>query len=306
MLRLAALLCLCISPLARSAEPAHRVLAADRSTGKQAIVGTDGKIEWLFPNTHDVHDAQLLENGNLLTQTSSTKVVEVSPEKKIVWSYDSKPKAGYKGGVEVHAFQRLVDGNTMIAEAGNGRIIEVDPAGKVVKEVPLKLDHPHPHRDTRRVRKLDNGHYLVAHEGDGCVREYDDAGKVVWEYKLDLAGRERKGGHGPEAMGTEVFSAIRLKNGNTLIGTGNMHEVQEVDPKGKIVWSVTQNELPGITLAWVTGVQQLKNGNIVIGNCHAGKDQPQLIEVTKDKKVVWTWKDWTNFGDNTATAIVIE
>ena len=41
----------------------------------------------------------------------------MTPEKKIVWKYEAKPKAGYKGRVEIHAFQRLDDGNTMVAES---------------------------------------------------------------------------------------------------------------------------------------------------------------------------------------------
>ena len=49
----------------------------------------------------------------------------------------------------------------MIAESGPGRIIEVDHEGRLLKEIPLKLEHPATHTDTRLVRKLDNGHYLV-------------------------------------------------------------------------------------------------------------------------------------------------
>src|SRR5258706_5907886 len=51
------------------------------------------------------------------------------------------------------------------------------------------------------VRKIANGNYLVAHESDGCVREYDAEGKIVWEFEVPLFGKERKGGHGPEAFG---------------------------------------------------------------------------------------------------------
>src|SRR5688500_17079289 len=147
-------LCLCGSIL--SADPVrHKVLAADRSTGKVALVNEAGAVEWEFPNRHDVHDVHLLPNGNVLTHTSHTTVVEISPEKQIVWTYESKPKAGYSGKVEVHAFQRLPDGNTMVAESGNTRIVEVNPKGEIVKEVALKVDRPHPHRDTRMARKLD-------------------------------------------------------------------------------------------------------------------------------------------------------
>ena len=306
MARLSLLLSLFVTLPVLAADPAgHRFLAADRERGKVLIVAADGKVEWEYANRHDVHDLWLLPNGNILTHISPTTVVEISPKKEIVWKYEAKPKAGTKGPVEVHAFQRLPDGNTMVAESGNTRIVEVDPKGAIVKEVPLTVSKPHPHRDTRLARKLENGHYLVCHEGDGVVKEYDEAGKVVWSYTLDLGGRKRSPGHGPEGHGTEVFSAVRLKNGNTLIGGGNNNRVLEVDPQGKVVWSIDQKELPGITLAWVTTVHALPNGNVVIGNCHAGPENPQLIEVTRDKKVVWTMKDFTKFGNNLASAQIL-
>jgi outer membrane protein assembly factor BamB len=291
-----------------AAEPVtHRVLAADRGKGHIAILGTDGKVEWEMENKHDVHDLHLLANGNILTHTSSTNVVEIDIKKKeIVWKYEAKPKEGYKGRIEIHAFQRLDDGNTMVAESGNTRIVEVDKAGKIVKEIPLKVKQPNAHRDTRMVRKLASGNYLVCHEGEGAVVEYDGEGKVVWSYKLDLGDRKRSDGHGVEGHGVEVFGAVRLENGNTLIAGGNNNRVLEVDPKGKIVWQIDQKDLPGITLAWVTTLQVLPNGNIVIGNCHAGPDNPQLIEVTKDKKVVWTMKDHKNFANDTASAMILD
>ncbi|VTT99842.1 Uncharacterized protein OS=Pirellula staleyi (strain ATCC 27377 / DSM 6068 / ICPB 4128) GN=Psta_3857 PE=4 SV=1: PQQ_2 [Gemmataceae bacterium] len=284
--------------------PKYRVLAQDR--GRVAIVGADGKVEWEVECKYNAHDLHLLPNGNVLINSGPATVTEVNPKKEVVWKYEAKPTAGNKGRVEVHACQRLQDGHTMVVETGNKRIVEVDKDGKVVKEVPLTVNKPDPHRDTRNARKLDTGNYLVAHEGDGCVREYDGSGKVVWEYRLDLNNRPRSAGHGPEGHGTEVYSAVRLKNGNTLIGGGNNNRVIEVDKDGKIVWSVDQKELPGITLAWVTTVQALPNGNVIIGNCHAGPDQPQLIEVTRDKKVVWTFKDHKTFGNSTATAQVLD
>ena len=304
MLRLLALLLLPLA--ATAADPvAHKVLAADRGTGKLAIVNEMGVVEWEFANKHDVHDLHMLANGNILTHTSHTTVVEISPKKAIVWKYEAKPMPGKAGRVEVHAFQRLADGSTMVAEGGNARIVEVGADGTILRAVPLTVPKPDAHRDMRMVRKLENGNYLVCHEGQGLVREYDAAGKTVWEYKLDLAGRPRAPGHGVEGHGVEVYGAVRLANGHTLIAGGNNNRVIEVTTDGKIVWEVGQKELPGITLAWVTTLQVLPNGNVVIGNCHAGKGNPQLIEVTREKKVVWQFRDFTNFGDNTASAVVL-
>jgi outer membrane protein assembly factor BamB len=301
---LAALTLCVLAPVAAAGEPSpgRRVLGADR--GKVAIVDAAGKVVWEYPNPFSVHELVRLANGNLMFQSGPATVVEVAPDKSVVWTYTSKPKEGYRGPVEVHAFQRLDDARTMIAETGNVRIIEVDRAGTIVKEVPLRVDNPNPHRDTRQARKLANGHYLVCHEGDGVVREYDGDGKVVWSYALDLDGRPRTPGH--DGHGTEVFGALRKADGNTLITTGNGNRVIEVDPAGKVVWSIGQDELPGIRLSWVTTIKLLPNGNIVVGNCHAGPENPQLFEVTRDKKVVWTFKDFKTFGNDLAAATVLD
>ncbi len=276
----------------------RRLLAADDSTRRLAIVAADGSLEWELPVTA-IHDAWVLPNGHVLTQQGWQKVVEVDKQKQVVWEYDSGKMNGNAGKhVEVHAFQRLANGLTMIVESGPARIIEVDKEGRIHHEIKLKVDHPSAHSDTRLARKLSTGHYLVAHESDGFVREYDGKGKIVWEYEVPLNGKEKKGGHGPEAFGNSVFSAIRLANGNTLIGAGNGHAVIEVNPKKEIVWKIEQNDLPGITLAWVTRVERLANGNTLFGNCHAGPENPQVIEVTPAKKVVWTFKDFKNFGNS--------
>ena len=284
---------------------ARRLLAADDSTRRLAIVAPDGSLEWEV-RVGAIHDASVLPNGNILFQQGWTKIVEITPDKNTIWEYDAATMNGNQGKrIEVHAFQRLGDGLTMIAESGPARIIEVDKDGKIHHQVKLKVNRPNPHSDTRLVRKIDNGNYLVAHESDGEVREYDANGRIVWDYEVPLFGRERKGGHGPEAFGNSVFSAIRLPNGNTLIGGGNGHCVLEVTPQKKIVWKVEQNDLPGITLAWVTRVERLANGNTLIGNCHAGPENPQFIEVTSQRKVVWTWKDFKNFGNSTPVQVVL-
>lgn len=290
--------CSTLSLLAAQTGTPRRILAGDDSTRRLAIVAPDGSLEWELPVTA-IHDAHILPSGNILTQQGWQRIVEVAPDKKVVWEYDSGKQNGNEGKrVEVHAFQRLANGRTMIAESGPARIIEVDKAGTIHHEIKLKVNHPNAHSDTRLVRRLANGHYLVAHESDGFVREYDRKGNIVWEFEVPLFGKERKGGHGPEAFGNSVFSAIRLKNGNTLIGAGNGHSVLEVTPQKEIVWKVEQNDLPGITLAWVTCVERLPNGNTLIGNCHAGPDNPQFIEVTPAKQVVWTFKDFKNFGNS--------
>lgn len=290
------------------ADGGRRFIGGDDSKRKVAIVNAKGEIEWEFP-VGPIHDVHVLPNGNVLFQKNWTQILEVTPdaEKKIVWSYDAGKMNGNEGKrVEVHAFQRLPDGNTMIAESGVSRIIEVDKDGKLVKEIKLKVKSSNTHSDTRLVRKIANGNYLVAHEAEGAVREYDSAGNVVWDYPVPMFDKNGAGGHGPEGFGNKCYSAIRLTNGNTLIGTGNGHSVIEVTPAKEIVWHLKQDDLPGIKLAWVTHVHSLPNGNIILGNCHAGPENPQIIEVTREKKVVWSFKDFKNFGNSFPIAQILD
>ncbi len=161
-------------------------------------------------------------------------------------------------------------------------IAEVDPAGNVVSELrllPEGTDGGHVYM--RNARKLANGNFLVAHSGEEIVREYAPDGKVL---------REIPAPGGPH-------TAIRLPNGNTLISCGDMHQaamVLEVDPEGKVVWKVEHDELPGISLKFIAGIHRLPNGNTVLSNW-VGHNQfgkaPHLIEVTPDKRVVWTFQD---------------
>jgi outer membrane protein assembly factor BamB len=285
----------------------HRVLL--QGNGKLAVVAADGAIEWQT-RWGGIHDVHVLGNGHIMVQQGPAKVVEIDPAtKEVVWSYDSATQNGNAGRpIEVHSFQLLADGGVMIAESGAGRIIEIDREGKLLHEIPLKLDNPDPHRDTRLVRKLASGNYLVCHEGDGAVREYDgETGTVVWDYPLPLFGREPADGHGPEAFGNQCFAAVRLETGNTLITTGNGHSVLEVTPDKEIVWKLEQNDLSGITLAWVTTIDVLPNGNYVIGNCHAGPENPQLIEIEpKTKRVVWKFSRFEEFGNDVSNSLLMD
>ncbi len=286
-------------PVATADEVTRSFIAADSSRNIIAIVDATGKTTWQS-KIGPLHDLHVLSNGHVLFQDSWTHVVEVDPAtNQTVWQYEAKTAAGNQGRqIEIHAFERLPNGNTMVVESGSSRILELDASGKVVVEIPLQVSKPNAHRDTRLVRKLQSGNYLVCHEGDGRVCEYDPSGNIVWEYAVPLFGRQPARGHGVEAFGNQCFCALRLQSGNTMISTGNGHSVIEVTPAGQVIWSVHQNDLPGIQLAWVTSLQVLTNGNILINNCHAGPENPQLIEIDRQKRVVWSFRDFERFGDS--------
>ena len=111
----------------------HTVIVADGSKGKVFKISPEGKIVWEFKAPR-CHDAWMLPNGNVLAAYAGRGVggaMEISPDKKIVWKYESKG--------EVHAVQRLADGNTLMGDPARGRLIEISKEGKIVKEVKLNL-----------------------------------------------------------------------------------------------------------------------------------------------------------------------
>jgi hypothetical protein len=254
--------------------PAGSVTHTFLATGGETfIVDGTGKTTWTYP--HSSRDGWVLPSGNVLLALSKSQtypggaVVEVTREGKVV--------SEFKGTqAEVNTVQPLDGGAVLLTEAGaKPRLLEVSRGGKIVVEVPLQAQTRDHHLQTRMARKLANGNYLVPQLLDRVVREYDPKGKVVWEVKTP---------HMP-------FTAIRLADGNTLIGCTLGNLVIEVDREGNEVWRVTNDDLPGKPINDACGVQRLPNGNTVITSHHATAKQVKLTEVTRDKKVVWTYTD---------------
>ena len=78
-------------------------------------------------------------------------------------------------------------------------------------------------------------------------------------------------------------------------------------PAKEVIWKIEQSDLPGITLAWVTTLEVLPNGNYVIGNCHAGEGQPLLVEVEpKSKKVVWKFDQFAKYGNSVSNSQLLD
>jgi hypothetical protein len=252
----------------------HTFLCSDYTQGIVCIISEDGKLLWQYP-AERCNDVWALPDGNILFNTGNG-VKEVTCDKKVIFSYESKS--------EIYACQRLSNGNTFIGECNSGRLLEVNPAGKIVKEIKLLPDGVDGgHFFMRNARKLKNGHYLVAHYGLDKVCEYDSIGKLVME--IPILG-------GPH-------SVIRLSNANTLISCSDHNgepRIVEVDKNGKIVWQLLKNDLPGIELKFMAGMQYLPNNDLLLTNW-LGHNQfgkaPHAFEITHDKKVVWVYSDST-------------
>lgn len=271
------LLCAAVSALLAESGPVkHRILVAQYQAGpggnRLVEVSPEGKLVWEHKVPSSMVIFQALPNGNVVYAYGGkpTGVQEVDRQGNIVWNYTS-------GSQQVLGCERLKNGHTLLAEQGVCRVLEVDRKGNIAGTVPLTTSEKGFHRQVRNIHRLKNGNILAAHEGEAVVREVSPKGEVVWEY--------------PGV--TDVFEALRLPNGNTLIGCGTQRRVIEVNREKKIVWELKAEDVPELNLAWITSLQVLKNGNLVICNFlrgHEGKGA-HAFEITRDKKVVWTFAD---------------
>jgi hypothetical protein len=242
----------------------RHLIVADHENRKVIKIKDDGTLLWEARNDNG-HDVQLLPNGNLLIVCGRT-VQEITPDKKIVREI-GKPV------VEVaESAQRLANGNTVIADIGRMRVIEIDPADKVVWEFKVPNNNKRPTPTMRQMRRLDNGNTLICASTEDTVLEVDREGKVVWHYDLPFP-----------------YLATRLANGNTLISSGDGYGskrgyfVIEVDPAGKEVWKYGGADAPpDQQVPWPSGHVRLANGNTLISLAQGAA----IREVSPDKKTV--------------------
>jgi formylglycine-generating enzyme required for sulfatase activity len=248
---------------------ARDIVVADNGLRKLIRFGPDGQVKWEHPDVN-CYDIQLLENGNMLFVHSDAKrsrIVELSKGGEVAWEYSSKG--------EVFSCQRLPNGNTLIGECSAGRLVEVTPDGEVAVELPLTFNSGG-RNALRKVRKLPDGGYLAAHPGDKCVREYSAKGDLLQEFPAPYL----------------VSAFTRLANGHTLVASDQA--VIEYDSEARSVWSLFNDEIPGVKLVSVSAVEQLPNGNLLLANWLGNKKEGQalpIFEITRNKRLVWALAD---------------
>jgi len=247
----------------------HAFLAASISRQSLLIVDETGNIVWEYP-AEGARDVWMLPNGHILA-TYRHGVREVTREKRLVWEFRVEAPD------QVASCQPLAGGIVLVGIAGRCRLVEVNRKGEILCEVPLSTTEEDPELQLGLCRKTPQGTYLVPFTGEGALREYDTAGKIIREFPRE-----------PMPM-----CAVRLLDGNTLVTAGGM--VTEYDREDRVMWELTQDDVPDISLGVLAGVQRLANGNTIICNLgtknDADREAAHVFEVTPDKRVVWQVTD---------------
>lgn len=213
-----------------------------------------------------VYDVEILSDGTALFvsnigasgQDGLVAAVDMNSG-AIVWS-ESVPTTGPQSA------QRLPNGNTLIADPGDNRVLEVNAAGQFLWDERDLLLRP---SDARR---LPNGNTLICDSGNHRVIEVNAAGQIVWQF-----GTTGVPGAGSTRLNSP-HKCERLPNGNTmLVDTGN-NRVIEVTAARQIVRSFASG------LSAPHAAVRLANGNTLI----ADTGNQRTVELTLQGQLVRT------------------
>lgn len=255
-------------------------------TGRAYILDPDGKISWQRTGCGNIHRVQRC--GDYVYYSNGDLFRCKLPGTKAELVYRPKNRAG----AGVLGFEVLPNGNVVMAVNSTDEVLELE-AGTGREVVKFKADPktakgetPGAHGHLRMIRKTAKGTYLVCCAGASCVREYDAAGKLVWEQSVPVM----------------AFDCWRRANGNTLVS--HITGVTEYTPDHREVWSFKADELPELGLSVLCGIQELVNGNLVVGTWANGEpdaSKAAAFEITRGKKPVWAW--YPNADRNMMTAV---
>ena len=262
----------------------HKYLVGGTGLKEVRIINKLGEIEWSYPCSGKTNDLWQLPNGNIIFSDQSY-AKEVTLEKETVWEYKAPE------GTEIHSISPIGNKYLMALNGTPFKIIELNKKGKAVKTIEYDTGIKNPHAQAREIRKTAWGTYLVGTMKNQAILEINKKGEVVREIPV-------KG---------QAYVGIPLPNKNILIACGDGHTIVEVNEQNEVVWEVKENDIEGVPLRFAAGMQRLPNGNTVItnwgGHGHRG-EQAQIVEITKDKKVVGRVFDYELVNEPSAIHIL--
>lgn len=269
--------------------PAQKKLLLGGS-GWNKIVLMDKKskqVEW----SHELNPG---DECNCLAYTKKGQILYayrkgaklITKDNRTVWDYP------VEGQGELHTASVLPDGGFLLGITGKpARIIELDKNGKVRKEITYDTQINSLHGQFRQIRKSRKGTYLVPLMARHLVVELDADGQLLQSYQAE----------------GNTFGVLELKNGNLLISCGDAHSFLEVDRNtGELVRKVKQNDIDGVALQFVAEIAAMKDHFWICNWAgHSSvKDQPSLIELDANGKIVWSLCDGKNFRNISAVCLV--
>ena len=271
----------------------NRVLEVDPVTNN--VIWSFGDGNWVAGPTSVVapNDFQRVGETNLVAGTGAppggepncpngcadNRVMLIAADGHIVWQYGMAGVTG-SGWDQLNTPVQntyLPNGDILITDQGNQRVIEVNRAKQIVWQQGMtgvagakfnQLSNPN------SAELLDNGNILIADQSNNRVIEVTRKHNIVWHY----------GGPNSSKLNLAAF-ASRLPSGNTLITDSNNSRAIEVTSTGQIAWQYVTTARPGSVAApQPTRAVRLANGNTLISD----QFNDQVIEVDQSGNIVFS------------------
>jgi hypothetical protein len=254
------------------------VMIADRNNNRIIMVSPAKKIVWEMDGLHDPDDAFFTPGYKSISTNEeyNQQIGEISiKRRRFVWTFGH---AGVRGSAFGYLSNpddayKLPNGLFMVADIENCRVLFINRAHKVVREIgragncghnpPSGLSSPN------GATPLPDGGVLVTEIG-GWVDRISAAGRLVYTVRT------------PTSYPSD---AQLLPDGNILVaGFDTPGRVDEITPKGRIVWTYEPTgewslDRPSLAVRW-------PNGMIAITD-----DWHHRVVVVnpRTKKVVWSY-----------------
>jgi outer membrane protein assembly factor BamB len=193
------------TPGAGSPYYGYKLLIADRGNDRLLVLNDAGQVTWAYPSPtappppggfYYPDDAFFFHHGSLIlsNQENNETLAEIAyPSGRVVWTYGHPRQAGSAPGYLSNPDDAypLKDGNIVVADIMNCRILVIDPAtkavvhqigttGACVHNPPAYLGSPN--GDT----PLADGNLLVSEINGSWIDEYTLTGQLVWDVHLPI------------------------------------------------------------------------------------------------------------------------
>lgn len=272
-----------LSPRWASPTAGDNVLIADRGNNRLLLISPDKKILWQYdfaglPRKSGADDAFFTPDGkSIVVNLEHWQQVEViaMATKAVTWSYGQPGKRSSKPGFldfPDDAYP-LVNGDILIADIRNCRVIEVAPDKNIVRQygVTGRCNGPGTLASPNGDKPLPNGHILISTIRDHSLTELDENWNPVVRLQLPL--------HYP--------SDPQLTHDGNYVVADYTHpgRIIEIDHSGRVLWDYAPTsgdaELNRPSLA-----VELSDGNII-----ANDDlNHRVIVIDKaSKKIIWQY-----------------
>jgi hypothetical protein len=166
---------------------------------------------------------------------------------------DASGNVVWQRTMQAWSAEKLPGGNVLLASHWESRVLEIDTRDNIVWQLSGV--------NAIRAKPLPNGRVLIADFGGQRVVEADRRGAIVWQ----------------QATPDQCFDAERLVSGNTIYACPNL--VREIAPNGS---SVRQWTIEGR----INSLQVLPSGRLLMANYGQGR----VVEIDEQGLVTWEYK----------------